>query len=354
MAGAQEKTEKPTGKRLSEARKKGQVALSREANTLVVLCVSLALSMVTCRQIYRHFQQLVVETWGGGFGRGDASPFDARLLYDTGYHLVMMMAPFCLTILVVGVLVNLIQLRGLVIATEAIRPKLDKLNFIKGFARFFSLRSLSQLLKNLLELTIIACAVYQMMRADDDLFPLLVDQDLDALLHSIGALAIKLVMTVCLWMLPVCALDFAYQRWQHQRDLRMTKQETKEENKQAEGDPKVKSKIRSIQMALARRRMMAAVPKAQVVITNPTHFAVALEYKPGMEAPRVLAKGMNRIAKKVIKVAREHGIPVVRNPPLARALYKQVKVGEVIPTVLYKAVARVLAYIYQQKGRSVG
>jgi len=354
MAGAQEKTEKATGKRLSEARKKGQVALSRETNTLVVLCASLALSMLTCRQIYSHFQQLVVETWGGGFSRGDDSPFDARLLYDTGYHMVMMMGPFCLTILLVGVLTNLIQMKGFTISTEAIQPKLDKLNFIKGFARFFSLRSLSQLLKNLLELTIICFAVYRVMAANSEVFVLLVDQDLDALLHSIGALAIKLVLMVCVWMLPVCALDFAYQRWQHRKDLRMTKQETKEESKQAEGDPKVKSKIRSIQMALARRRMMAAVPKAQVVITNPTHFAVALEYKPGMEAPRVLAKGMNRIARNVIKVAREHGIPVVRNPALARALYKQVNVGDVIPAALYKAVARVLAYIYQQKGRSVG
>lgn len=354
MSSAQEKTEKPTGKRLRDARKRGQVAVSKEATSLIVLFASVAMALVTCRQIYRHFQQMALEIWGSGFATGANSIFDGKLLTDTGYHMVMMVGPFCLTILIVGVVVNLIQLKGFNIATEAIQPKLDKLNVIKGFGRFFSLRSLIQLAKNLFELILICFAVYQVIQSNNALLPLLVDQDIPRIMVAIGTLSIKLIVIVCLTMLPVCAIDFWYQRWQHEKDLRMSKQEVKEESKQLEGDPQVKSKIRSIQTSQARRRMMADVPKAEVVITNPTHFAVALEYKPGMAAPKVIAKGMNRIAKNVIKVAREHEIPVIQNPPLARALYKQVHVGDTIPTALYQAVAKVLAYIYQQKGRSVG
>jgi flagellar biosynthetic protein FlhB len=354
MADAQEKTEKPTGKRLTEARNRGQVAVSREATTLVVLFASVALSIVTYKEIFRHFQEMVWEIWGSGFEVGSHSILDGKLLMDVGLHITMMMGPFIFGLLVVGVIVNLVQLKGLTFAAEAIKPSLDKLNFVKGLARFFSLRSLTQLLKNVCELGVICFAVYKVIESNDALLPLLVDQDVASIMKAIGVLSLKVTVIVCLSMLPICAFDFYYQRWQHQKDLRMTKQEVKEENKQSEGDPKVKSKIRSIQMTLARKRMMADVPKADVVITNPTHFAVALEYKAGMEAPKVLAKGMNRIAKNVIKKAREHGVPVVQNPPLARALYKQANVGDTIPTTLYKAVAKVLAYIYQQRGRSIG
>jgi len=180
----------------------------------------------------------------------------------------------------------------------------------------------------------------------------LTDRELVGILEALGHLTYRILIRVSGIMLVLSLLDYYYQRWQYTRDLKMTKQEVKEEGKQAEGNPQVKSRIRSLQFSMARKRMMANVPKASVVITNPTHFAIALMYSTGMEAPQVIAKGANHLARKIIEIARKSGVPIVQNPPLARALYKQVNLDDTIPLTLYKAVAKVLAYIYQQKKRN--
>ncbi len=351
MASAQEKTEKPTSKKLGEARRKGQVAKSQEISTLAVLLAALAISVLTCKLIFQHFREMVVGLWGYGFPTGLDTIIDRRLLGSVSYHFMAMIAPFAVLCMIVGVLSNVVQLKGFLFSLESIQPDLGKLDLIKGLTRLLGTRSWVELAKSVIKISIVSYALYRAIHSDLDQFVLMVNQDLFQIMMSIGILAFKVVLYVCLAMIPVCFIDFYYQRWQHLRDLRMTKQEVKEEHKQSEGDPQVKSRIRSIQRSIARQRMLSDVSSAEVVITNPTHYAVALQYQDGMEAPKVVAKGMNLLAKKVIKMARKHGIPVVPNPPLARALYKQVDVGNTIPVSLYKAVAKVLAYIYQQRGQ---
>jgi flagellar biosynthetic protein FlhB len=203
--------------------------------------------------------------------------------------------------------------------------------------------------KSLLKLILISYVVFVIIQSDKDQFLPLVSMEVADLATVTGSLALKILLRSSLVMLALGILDYVYQRWQHQKDLMMTKQEVKEEHKQTEGNPQIKSKIRSIQKAIARQRMMSKVPQATVVITNPTHYAVALAYERSMEAPKLVAKGKNLIAKRIIAIARSHHISVVQNPPLARALYQQVDLDGTIPFTLYRAVAKVLAYLYQQR-----
>jgi len=187
------------------------------------------------------------------------------------------------------------------------------------------------------------------IRDEQDHFLPLVDTPVMDTIAFMGSLALKIGVRSSLAMLVLSGFDYAYQRWQYTRDLRMTKQEVKEEHKQSEGNPQIKARIRSLQRSMARRRMMAKVPKATVVITNPTHYAVALQYHKGLEAPRVVAKGQNLIAQRIKQLARKNHVPVVSNPPLARALYQQVDLEAQIPAILYRAVAKVLAFVFQQR-----
>jgi len=253
-------------------------------------------------------------------------------------------------ILAIGI--NLMQTKGFNLSFQAIQPKFSKLNPLQGFKRLLSLRSLIELGKSCVKISIIGYAIYSVLSSDRDLFMPLIGKEVVEIAQVFSHLTSKIVIRVAAIMLAVSLLDYYYQSWQHEKDLKMTKQEVKEEHKQTEGNPQIKGRIRAIQKSLARQRMMASVPKANVVITNPTHFAVALLYGPQMDAPKVLAKGADFLAQKIIELARKHKIPVVQNPPLARALYSQVKVEETIPVTLFKAVAKVLAFIYQQKKKA--
>ena len=351
MASSQEKTEKPTGKKLSDARKRGKVAKSRETNSTAVLMGGGLGIFLSTDIIYDHFRQMLLELWGHGFSSVlDSSP-GTGLFLQIAVHFSMMIMPACLSALIVAVGVNLIQTKGFSLSFESITPDLSKLNPLQGLKRLLSLRSLIELGKSIMKMSIVGYAVYSVYRSEDQLFLSLISEEIPDIAKAFGYLASKVLMRVCGIMLFLSLLDFYYQRWQHQKDLKMTKQEVKEEQKQTDGNPEIKNRIRALQRTIARRRMMAAVPKASVVITNPTHYAVALLYEPKMEAPKVLAKGVNLVALNIIKTARKHRIPVVQNPPLARALYSEVEIDESVPVALYKAVAKVLAYIYQQRGK---
>jgi flagellar biosynthesis protein FlhB len=351
MSSAQEKTEKPTGKKISEARKRGKVAKSRETNSTVVLMGGGLGIFFSTGIIYDHFRQMMFELWGHGFSAVLDSPPGSELLLRVASHFAIMVLPACLSALLVAVVVNLFQTNGFSLSMEAIKPDLSKLSPLQGLKRLLSLRSFMELGKSIIKMTIVGYSVYAVFRSENQFFLPLISDEILNIAKTFGYLASKVLMRVCGAMFFVSILDIYYQRWQHQKDLKMTKQEVKEEQKQSEGNPEIKSRIRSLQRTIARRRMMAAVPKASVVITNPTHYAVALLYEPKMEAPKILAKGVNLVALNIIKTARKHRIPVVQNPPLARALYSEVEVDETVPVTLYKAVAKVLAYIYQQRGR---
>jgi flagellar biosynthetic protein FlhB len=236
-------------------------------------------------------------------------------------------------------------------STEAIAPKLNKLSPISGMKRLVSIKALVELAKSIIKLLFIGTIAYLLVKSDMEAFPVLIHQEVGQILVFIARVSLKISFFVCLALVVLAVLDFLYQRWQHEKDLKMTKQEVKDEQKQTFGDPKVKSRIRSMQMEMARRRMMEAVPEADVVITNPTHLAIAIKFDAEeMIAPQVLAKGAGHVAQRIKEIASENQIPLVEDKPLAQALYKMVELGDYIPAELYRAVAEVLAYVYRLKG----
>jgi flagellar biosynthetic protein FlhB len=349
MAGGQEKTEQPTSKKLNEARSKGQIPKSSELNASVVILVGGVVTYTASKAIPGRFKMLLEELWGQGFHTAFESSFNADMFLSVSSHFMVMVAPILAACILASVAINVAQAKGVHFSWEAVQPTFSKLNPASGFKRLFSLRSFLELVKSILKFIVISTTAYAVYMSEHETVMNLMVGDLGLTIGTLGSMSLRIVLRVGGIMLFFSLLDYYYQKWQHIRDLRMTKQEVKEEHKQSEGNPQIKSRIRSIQRSLARQRMMANIPKASVVITNPTHFAVALQYDSQMEAPKVLARGADFLARKIIKTARRHGVPVVQNPPLARALYRQVKLEEAIPANLYKAVAKVLAYIYQQK-----
>jgi flagellar biosynthetic protein FlhB len=260
-----------------------------------------------------------------------------------------MIAPILGSILVAGVASNFMQ-SGVTFSLHAIQPKLEKMSPIAGLKRIFSVRSGVELFKSLLKLLIVGYVAYRTIVGEFEFFFELVNQDIGQILAFIGTLCLKLCIKVGAVFAVLAVLDFLYQKHEYEKNLRMTKQEVKEEFKQSEGDPLIKSRIRSIQRQMARRRMMKDVPTADVVITNPVHVAVALKYEPGKNsAPIVVAKGMRKVAEKIKEIARLHGVPIVEKPLLARMLFKSAQVGDEIPVNLYQVVAEILAHVYRMR-----
>jgi flagellar biosynthetic protein FlhB len=252
--------------------------------------------------------------------------------------------------LIAGLAGNVLQV-GFEIHSEALSLKFNKLNPVTGLKKLVSLQSLVELAKGIAKIIVVSAVAYGVVSRHLQQFPGLMQQDISQVLVFVAKVSFEIGFYVCLSLILLAVLDFAYQRWQHEKNLRMTKQEVKDERKQTEGDPKIKARIRRIQMEMAYRRMMAAVPEADVVITNPTHLAIALRFDgKTMIAPRILAKGAGFVAERIRQVAGENDVPVVENKPLAQALYKMVDIGDFIPVELYRAVAEVLAYVYRLKG----
>jgi flagellar biosynthetic protein FlhB len=265
---------------------------------------------------------------------------------------LLILSPFLGVVVAVSILSNYVQVGGF-FSLELIKPDLSKVSPIKGFSRFFSLQSLLELLKSLCKMLIVGGVAYYTIKKElPNILPLM-DQEVGSILKYIGLVSFDIFLKTVLVMVLLAGLDYIYQRWSYEKGLRMSKQEIKDEGKQAEGDPLVRARIRSIQRELARRRMMAEVPKADVIITNPSHLAVALYYKgEEMEAPKLLAKGAGFVAEKLKEIGREHKIPILENKPLAQILYKTVEVGQMIPTTLYHLVADVLAFVYRMKKKA--
>jgi len=273
-----------------------------------------------------------------------------HLAYNLAINLAKALAPLFLVALVTGFLASFVQIGWLFTATPLI-PDFAKLNPLTGMARFFSKRSLIEVIKSLLKVGLIGWIAFKTVADEFSNALLLAEMPVDGTIHYLAKTAALVMAKVAAIMIFLAALDYGFVRYELEEKMKMTKQEQKEEMKETEGDPHIKSKIRSIQQQMARRRMMAAVPQADVVITNPTHFAVAIQYKAGeMDAPVVLAKGQDLLAEKIREIAREHDIPLVENPPVARLLHSKVEVGQSIPDEMFKAVAEILAYVYSLKG----
>lgn len=345
----QERTEKATPKKRREARRKGQVAKSQEIPTVVILLSSMTFfyfggtwmfHQVTdvSRHLFRDVAQvsLSVESI-------------QTLIWFLFQKSLIILFPLFGVVVVAGIFSNVSQF-GFMISGEPLVPKLSKLNPIKGMKNVFSLRGLVELIKSLFKITIIGSMAYTILHGEFDRIPGLIELGIADILKFAGSVFLKLGFYTSLIFIILAALDYVYQRWQHEKDLRMTKQEVKDEYKQREGDPKVKARIRSAQREMAMHRMMEAVPDATVVITNPTHLAIALKFERNMAAPVVVAKGAGRIAERIRDIATQNDIPIVEQKPLARALFKSVEIDQSIPADLYHAVAEVLAYVYRLKG----
>ena len=348
------KTEQPTARRLSQAREKGQVSKSMEINTCVVLMAAIFTLFFAAPSMFEKLLSgmsdalaTVAQTSIEG---ADLFAFFKKNLF----HMGLIMAPILVVIPLLGILSNIIQIGGFLFTTSSLAPNLSKINPISGFSRLFSARSLVELVKSILKITVIALTCYFTIKGKMDRFIPLGDASVVQIGHFTVAVSFEIFLKT-IWALVVMAiLDIAFQKWQFVRDMKMSKDEIKEEMKQTEGDPIVKQRIRSTQREMARKRMMDKVPEADVVVTNPTHLAVALMYDAlQAEAPVVVAKGQNILAEKIKKIAQEHDIPIMEDKPLARALYKNVDIGQTIPIALYQAVAEVLSYVYRLKGKAV-
>jgi flagellar biosynthetic protein FlhB len=349
---AGEKTEEATGHKLSQAREKGQVPKSMEINASVVLLVSCAALAILgpmgwerIEDLFRHFFYRANEFSGT---KADLLSLGQLALQEV----LILVLPLALLVLIASVAINIYQLGGFMVNAESVIPKLDKLNFISGFKRMFSLKSVVECIKSICKMGIIFLIGYLVIKDHIEDFILMVDMTP----LTIGLLVLKISLEIfiktCLLLLVLAIMDYGYQRWQFMQDMKMTKQEVKDEYKQIEGDPIVKNRIRQAQREASKKRQLNDVPKADVVISNPTHFAIALLYdKTQAPAPLVLAKGQDFMALRIKDIARENKVPIVENRPLAQALYKVVEVGQVIPVEFYKAVAEILGYIYRVKGR---
>ncbi|MBW7984752.1 flagellar biosynthesis protein FlhB [Enterobacillus tribolii] len=344
-----EKTEAPTPHRVEKAREKGQVPRSRELTSILMLAVGTALLLLGGGTLAQQLGSMVAQ--GMEFDPLMISN-DKQMLRQLGTLLqqaAIALFPVVFGLALVG-WISPMLIGGFLFSPQSISFDLKKLNPISGFKRMFSVQALAELLKAVLKAGMVGGIVGGFLwHYWPQFFTLMTMPPLVALREALGLIG-QCALLIVLGLVPMVAFDVFYQIWSNLKKLRMTKQELKEEFKEQEGDPHVKSRIRQQQRAAARRRMMSDVPKADVIITNPTHYAVALRYQEGrMSAPNVLAKGAGEIALRIREVGNEHRIPQLEAPPLARALYRHAEIGQQIPSTLYAAVAEVLAWVYQLK-----
>jgi flagellar biosynthetic protein FlhB len=342
----QEKTEPATPKRLQELREKGQVAKSREVPSVAVLIASLIVFYLLGSTMIGQFMDLMQWILSGSDSlRIEESTFQ-WFMREILKRVLYMMAPLLAGIVVVGLVSNYLQV-GFLFSLESLTPTFSKLDPLKGFAKMFSKQALVELIKNIFKVAAVGYVTYLTVKDELRYIIPLMDMEVCAILSYMGKVCFKILLRTSWVLIVLAVLDYAFQRWDFLQENRMTKQEIKDEFKQREGDPLVRARVRQVQREMARKRMMDAVPKADVVITNPVHLAIALEYNARMGAPRVTAKGARLMAERIKEIARRHQIPIVENKPLARALFKGVEIGMEIPAVFYKAVAEILAYVYR-------
>lgn len=352
-----EKTEEPTAKKLDDARKEGQVAKSKEiANAFGILALFLILKIYVgsmgesfielFQGIYAQIPD-VIQMYDG------MVPVAAILvlLRSMMIRMLLIMAPVLLVAIVVAFVCDVVQVKWKV-TTKPLQPKFSKMNPIKGFGRIFSTNSLIELLKSVAKIGIIAYVVYSYLEGRLEDIYLLYDITLNSAIGLVGEIVIDLGIRIAAVYMVLAFLDFAYQKWKFKQDMMMTKQEVKDEYKNQEGDPQVKGKQKQRMREASMRRMMQQLPEADVVITNPTHYAVAVKYDPDKyDAPYVLAKGQDYLAQRIKEIAKENDVEIVENKPLARMLYANVEIGGLVPPELYQAVAEVLAFVYHLKGK---
>lgn len=351
LSAGGDKTEEPTAKKKKDARKQGNVAQSKEVTTAITLIAILFIVYTMSDFIIVELKNFIVNIFSLDLG--------ANINYNTLNVLVMkimtsfmiIFLPMGLIIMIFGVIGNLIQ-TGLMFSGEGLKPKLSKLNPINGFKNMFSMKAIGNLVKSIAIISVLLYIGYSFMNKNFEGIMKSGDIYLPYLMGTIIDLIKSLLSSIVLAVVVISVFDYAYQKYTHKKELKMTKQEVKEEFKQMEGDPHIKGKIKQKQRQMATQRMMQAVPSATVIVTNPTHISIAIKYEQGKDAtPVVVAKGADLVAFKIREIAKEHDIPIIENKPLARLIYKEVEIDQEIPEQMYQAVAEVLVAVYKIKNK---
>lgn len=350
---ASERTEKATPRRREQARKRGQVPRSNDLTSALGLVAGAFFVPSYAAAAGSSLWQYLQRTFGQPLPRDLTAERVLELAWLSGTTFLRLSLPILGLFTLVGVAATLVQ-SGVVFAPAVLKPDLRRIDPIAGFGRLFSRRGLFETGKALLKIGVVAAVTYPLIRRDLPRYADLTGAEPLAIAAAIGQSIRDLGLRIGAAYLALAVLDYGFQRWDLEQRLRMTRHELKEELRQTEGDPEIKARIRRLQRQYAMRRMMADVPRATVVVTNPTHLAVALRYEPrSMRAPVVVAKGAGAVAERITAIARQHTIPVLRNQPLAQALYRNVEVGQEIPVSLYEAVADIIAYVFRLRRGNV-
>ena len=347
-----QKTEEPTPKRLERSREEGQVPLSREVNNWVMLCAGTLVIVMMADSTFQRLSDLM-ESYIARAHAFPSMPGGLAIALGEGMWQVMLVLalPF-FALFCTAALSSFLQI-GPLWSPKALMPKLSKISVVKGFGRLFSMRSLMEFAKGILKISVVSVVGAVIIMPYLDNFEYFIGLPIPQMLDELTQLLIRMMVGILVALLIIAVIDLVYQRYEHYKKMRMTKQEVKDEYKQSEGDPHVKARLRQLRAERARQRMMQSVPTADVVITNPTHYSIALKYDPEtMSAPQCVAKGIDEVAMRIREVAKEHDIPLHENKPLARSLYDTVEIDAFIPENLYKAVAEVISFVFKQrKGR---
>jgi flagellar biosynthetic protein FliR/FlhB len=345
---ADDKTEEATPKKKSEARKKGQIAKSKEIALAITLLTSTLVILILSGYVGNQLKATMITFLNNYLTTSLTYNSVQNITLIVVWRLAIIFLPIVIPIMLMGILANFLQ-TGALITSETLKPDISKINPLNGFKRMFSLRSVIELLKDTAIVAVVGYVGYTFVINNYMYILTLGDLKPEAVAQVIGSLSVSIFFRITIIMIIIALIDYIYQRFQFSKDLKMSKQEVKEEFKQDEGDPQIKGKIRQKQREMAMRRMMQEVPKATVVVTNPTHISIALKYEKGQEAPVVVAKGADNVALRIKQIARNSEVPIIENKPLARLMYSQVELNEEIPADMYQAVAEILALVYKIK-----
>jgi flagellar biosynthetic protein FlhB len=345
-----EKTEEATEARREEFRKRGQVAQTKELASALFFFVMAIMIMMATGYFFNHINQLIHQVVEIAFRKQDTFQSFSQIARLVGVKLIYLLGPLLLISLIIGLASSLVQI-GFLQVENALELNFDKINPISGLKRIFSIKALVEGIKALLKIILIGVVTYFTIKNEAYLFLRSMEWELSQSLVFLGKIVFKILLSISVSVIALAAFDYFFQWWEMEKQMRMSKKELKEEIKNREVDPLIKSRMRRLQREMSNKRMMQKVPEADVVITNPTHIAVALKYSPNMPAPQLIAKGADLVAEKIREIAKQNGIPIVENKPLARTIFKTMKLDQFIPRELYVAVAEVLSYVYKLKKR---
>ncbi len=343
-----DKTEEATPKKKSDARKKGQIPKSKEIGLALTLLASTIVLVTLGGYVGNELKNTLIVFLNNYLTIALDYNSVKKITFIVVWRIGIIYLPIVLPIMLMGILASFLQ-TGALITTEPLKPDMSKLNPLSGLKRMFSMKTLMELFKDLAIVTVVGIVGYKFIKSNYTYILTLGELNVAAILAAVGKLTVSIFFRITIIMIIISLIDYIFQRFQYNKDLRMTKQEIKEEYKQDEGDPQVKGKIKQKQREMAMKRMMQEVPKATVVVTNPTHIAIALKYIEGQNAPVVAAKGTDRVALKIKDIAKENDVPVIENKPLARLMYEKLDLDEEIPMDMYQTVAEILALVYKIK-----